>query len=411
MELFANCVIGVAVVSAIIYAATSLLEWLERGGRARNALATGGSTRVAFAGRDVSPSSVSDFAEAVSTLRYSPTFFLTGGIFQTVTADYPRGPAVGLAYCRRDTLRLEEVDFGGSPPYQCCPRVIPAGTVTLDWHAVNNSGPVVLVAPGLTGDSSSEYVKRISHALANAPQQYRPVVYNPRGRGGIGLDTPFLYSAGYTHDFRRAVQHVRAKVGKDTKIFAVGFSMGASYLGKYLGEEGAACELAGACCLAGPVDCPRLMQNLQEGVLGRMLFDPFLTKSLHVVREKFKHVFDGCSHVDMPHLAEAATLFEFDDRVTAPTMGCKGAADYYHQSSAKHVMHNIARPTMFLHAENDPIVPAHCVPFDCLTDNKHIVSLVTANGAHSMDWPSGLSMRPWAAEVVILFLEHQTKSS
>eukprot|EP01061_Rhynchopus_euleeides_P010949 TRINITY_DN20520_c0_g2_i1.p1 TRINITY_DN20520_c0_g2~~TRINITY_DN20520_c0_g2_i1.p1 ORF type:complete len:534 (+),score=115.65 TRINITY_DN20520_c0_g2_i1:154-1602(+) len=394
-------IVGTLAASLLLYGLTVLLERIElrrcMEGAARGAL------RITVC-ENATPS-VAKFAIKAREFNYSPTFYLTGAIFQTVTADYARCDARHITY-RRDTLKLDEVTFAGGSPYKCTPDVIPKGTVTVDWHKPDNQGPVVIVCPGLTGESTSEYVRRICQTLAGAG--YRPIVYNPRGRGGVNLDTPFLYSCGYTHDFRRVVQHVRSKVGPDAKIFGVGFSMGGNYLAKYMGEEGEDCELSGACCLAGPVDCPKLMTNMTEGCLGRLLFDPFLTRSLHILRAEVEEVFldPGHPEVDIPHLRKAASLWEFDDRVTAPTMGCKGADDYYDQSSAVHIFEDIKRPVMFLHAENDPIVPAYCLPFEKFKQNPHLVSLVTAHGAHSMDWPAGAWMKPWAPEVVLSFLQH-----
>ncbi len=33
-----------------------------------------------------------------------------------------------------------------------------------------------------------------------------------------------------------------------------------------------------------------------------------------------------------------------------------------------------------------------------------LYQLVTAEGAHSMDWPTGWDMRPWSSEVALQFL-------
>jgi hypothetical protein len=45
--------------------------------------------------------------------------------------------------------------------------------------------------------------------------------------------------------------------------------------------------------------------------------------------------------------------------------------------------------------ENDPIVPARCIREDDFLANRYIVNVITEEGAHSMDWPTGWA--PWTA--------------
>ena len=396
---------GTLIVTGVLYLITVLLEHLDGARRCMCTKLPKGSVMVTMGAKP--HGAIANFAKTANALRYRPTLYLPGAIAQTVTADFVRSNSEGITYTK-ETVALDDVHFKEGAPYLCCPDFIPKGRVVIAWHKPENKGPIVFICPGLTGDFNSAYVMRVCKALANSPQQYRPVVFHPRGRGGIPIDTPFLYSCGYTHDFRRVVTHVREKVGPDEKMYAVGFSMGGNYLVKYMGEEGAACELAGGCSLAGPVDCPKLMHNLTNGFLGKLLFDPFLTRSLHNVRREVENVFLDPGHpgVDVPTMRKASNLYEFDDSVTAPIMGCNGADEYYEQASSAHVLEDISRPVMFLHAQNDPIIPAFFLPFQRFEKNPHLVSLVTEYGAHSMDWPAGKRMTPWAPEVILSFLSH-----
>jgi len=57
-------------------------------------------------------------------------------------------------------------------------------------------------------------------------------------------------------------------------------------------------------------------------------------------------------------LRDARTIRDFDDAVVAPLFGFRNARDYYTRVSAQDVLHRIAVPTLILHAEDDPLVPA-----------------------------------------------------
>eukprot|EP01060_Flectonema_neradi_P008634 TRINITY_DN16164_c0_g1_i1.p1 TRINITY_DN16164_c0_g1~~TRINITY_DN16164_c0_g1_i1.p1 ORF type:complete len:400 (+),score=46.04 TRINITY_DN16164_c0_g1_i1:31-1230(+) len=350
---------------------------------------------------------IEDTAGRLRDLKYSPTAYLWSGLLQTASADFP---GVDIKY-KREEITLDEVNFEHGSPMSCCPDHIPKGTVSLDWVITQDTEPhraIVIIVPGLTGSSDSSYVTKMALSLVMAG--YQPVVYNPRGRGGIEITSAFMYSCGYTHDLRRIVQMLRSG-SPDQLIFGVGFSLGANYLAKMVGEDGDQCLLDGAACLAAPLDCERLMENLTSGLLGRRIYDPVLTGSLHRVRQTHEEALIKTPHpdVDLEHLRKAKTLWEFDDRWTAKTMGCRDADDYYSQASAKHFLENIAKPLMFLHAENDPIVPASLLPSHSLKKNKNILSIVTSHGGHSMIWPTGLKSKPWSPDVVLKFLSSVQK--
>ena len=338
----------------------------------------------------------------VKNLKYTPTAYLCSGLLQTASADFP---AADVKF-KRETITLDEVTFENGSPMSCCPDSIPEGVVSLDWVITKDAEPakaIIIVIPGLTGSSDSSYVRKMVMSLAD--DGYQAVVYNPRGRGGTEVTSAFMYSCGYTHDLRRIIRILRSGF-PDQLIMAVGFSLGANYLAKLIGEDGDDCQLDAAACLAAPVDCERLMVNLTSGILGKYIYDPALTGSLHKVRMSHEDALISNPHpnIDLNHLRKAKTLWEFDDRWTAKTMGCRDADDYYDQASAKHFLDNIARPLMFLHAENDPIVPASLLPISSFKKNKNILSIVTSHGGHSMIWPTGVRSKPWSPDVVLKFL-------
>ena len=61
------------------------------------------------------------------------------------------------------------------------------GQVALDWleDGCPNSAPIIVILPGLTGESQAEYIK----CLVNSANRIklRVVVFNNRGLGGISL--------------------------------------------------------------------------------------------------------------------------------------------------------------------------------------------------------------------------------
>ena len=107
---------------------------------------------------------------------YRPPFFLWGGISQTVSEALV--PAPELPY-RREALHLTAMDRPVG--MTCCPAVVPAGTVSIDWlNNLTNRRGLVLLIPGLTGSSNSKFIRRAAQVCQAAG--FGVCAYSPRGR-------------------------------------------------------------------------------------------------------------------------------------------------------------------------------------------------------------------------------------
>lgn len=69
-----------------------------------------------------------------------------------------------------------------------------------------------------------------------------------------------LYSAGHTDDLRSAVMYIRS-LYPQAELLGLGFSLGASVLARYVGEEGDYCELKAACVVGAPWDCVEMSKK------------------------------------------------------------------------------------------------------------------------------------------------------
>lgn len=108
------------------------------------------------------------------------------------------------------------------------------GVVALDWSSVgcdDESSPIIIILPGLSGASQAEYIKCL--VLAANHCGMRTVVFNNRGLGGLELTTPRLYCAANCDDLVEVVNHVRQKY-PIVKLGATGISMGGLVLGNYI---------------------------------------------------------------------------------------------------------------------------------------------------------------------------------
>ncbi|TYJ50326.1 hypothetical protein E1A91_A01G198500v1 [Gossypium mustelinum] len=130
-------------------------------------------------------------------------------------------------------------------------RAFDGGTIALDWLTYTDvvggtscmpdssaapkgdKTPIVIVIPGLTSDSAAAYVKHLAFNLAR--QGWNVVVSNHRGLGGVSLTSDCCYNAGWTEDLRKIIDHIRCEY-PEAPLYAVGTSIGANILVKYLGR-------------------------------------------------------------------------------------------------------------------------------------------------------------------------------
>ena len=159
------------------------------------------------------------------------------------------------------------------------PHLATADTSSMPPLSISSAArPVLVILHGLTGGSQETYVQ---HCVAEAAEHgMTAVVMIARGCGGLALTSPLCFSAALTEDVKVAVRRVRQRVGMDTPLFAIGFSLGASILAKYLCEEGANAPFVAAASCAASFD-PRLSCSaLEENSLYRMTYNRSMAGSL-----------------------------------------------------------------------------------------------------------------------------------
>ena len=220
-------------------------------------------------------------------------------------------------------------------------------------HWLDESKPIALFFPGLTGDSQTEYIKSmvpVAHQLG-----YRAVVFNNRGRGNMKLLTPRFYCAANYDDLKLALEHIR-RYNPDTKIVATGISLGGIVLGRYLIDSGDRALVDAALLISVCWDLLAGADSLEKPGLNYKL-NQHLTKSLCGIIEENKNVFERISKVSIEDVLKSKNLREFDQNFTVKMWGFKSVKDYYSQSSHKGKLCCIKRPTLCVNAADDMFAP------------------------------------------------------
>jgi len=320
---------------------------------------------------------------------YVAPVWLPGGNVQTIYPFLLRSLSI-LVY-RRERLELDDGDF-----------------IDIDWLDNSIDTPLVILFHGLEGGSSSHYSQSIMGLLQELG--WRGAVVHFRGCSGVPNRLPRAYHAGDSEEIDKILRKVRERgysFSSNTQLYVVGISLGGNALLKWLGEQGKrACHVIdGAVTVSVPIDLVAAGKALDSG-FNRLYTQHFLGTLKKKALEKLNY-FPGL--FDAAAVARCATLYQFDNLVTAPLHGFSNTDEYWTISSSKPWLRHIQVPTLVINARNDPFMPSSALPAP--TDVSSAVTLeFPAQGGHvgflSSPFPGKLT---WLPERIIRFFNNQCK--
>ena len=266
---------------------------------------------------------------------FKPAWWLPGPHLQTLWPNLIRPrPRVALT---RERIELPDGDF-----------------LDLDW-APERDGPVVLILHGLEGSSKSGYAAGILKKLAS--QGFQAVLMHARGCSGEPNRLARAYHAGQTEDMAYVVDLLKQRYPQ-RRFAAVGYSLGGNALLKWLGETGEKNPLDCAVAVSVPFRLADAHKRLQKG-FSRLYQWHLMGKMKQAVRRK-RHYPNY--PINATAVEKLTTFREFDDAVTAPLNGFDGVDDYYARSSSRKYLKEITKPTLIIHATDDPFMFTETTP-------------------------------------------------
>lgn len=295
-----------------------------------------------------------EYGRIVRREDYRPAALLPGPHLPTIWASlFRRGLALD---CDSERLELPDGDF-------------------VDLVCTGpRDGRAVIVLHGLEGSIESRYAQHILGALAGAG--YRAILMQFRGCSGVPNRLDRSYHSGDTGDFDVLVRTLTARDGRPP-LAAVGYSVGGNVLLKWLGEQAGRAALATAVAISVPFDLDACATHLDQGF--SRIYQRRLVRSM---QDRYRRKFaTRPAPRDIGDVRAYATFRTFDDAVTAPLHGFRDVDDYYSRASCGQYLAKIRRPTLILHAEDDPFVPAHAIPTAAMLSPACTLEL-TSRGGH-----------------------------
>jgi len=293
-----------------------------------------------------------------SASKFKPAWWLTNAHFQTLAAKFFRRNQ--QLTTNNETLELPDGDF-----------------VDLAWTekpAKDNNKPIVVILHGLEGSKDSHYAKGMLTAVK--ARGWIAVLMHFRGCSGKPNRQASSYHSGDTRDISYLTEHLSARYQQC--IFSIlGFSLGGNVLTQYLAQVPNNPYKAAA-VICAPLDLASCSAHINQGfsrLYQKYLLQMLKDSTLEKINKETIH------HIQPTQLAAIKTMYDFDEKVTAPLNGFTSAEHYYQQSSGNQVIPNIKQPCLFVHSADDPFLnhqsslPTQPLP-------EHLTFEVSTHGGH-----------------------------
>jgi predicted alpha/beta-fold hydrolase len=230
-------------------------------------------------------------------------------------------------------------------------------------------GQIVLLH-GLEGSAAAGYFASLTQAALL--RGYGVHRLNMRSCGGTEDLCETMYHSGLTGDTKFILAQLKQPV------FIVGFSLGGNVALKLAGELGTTDLLAGVCAISTPIDLATCV-----GAIDKPSNVLYARRFLKRLRERVLRMSELVPHAySIEGLDDVKTIWEFDDRFTAPLFGFGTAANYYATQSATNYLAAIRVPALVIAAKDDPLVPFEIYSHPAFRNNPALTLLATERGGH-----------------------------
>lgn len=301
---------------------------------------------------------------------FRPHPWISGAHLQTLATMLRPVPKLVL---RRERLELADGDF-----------------LDLAWSGEQHpQGPLAVLVHGLTGGFESKYLLGTASLLI--AQGWRTVILQLRGAGPEPNRLHRCYNQDDTEDLRYCWHLLREREPK-AFMASVGWSLGGNVTLKALAEEGRAAPINIAAAASVPFNIRPCAERLRTG-FSRVYQKRLLDSVKESLRRKHPRVASS-PLVNLPAALAAQDFIEYDEAYTAPLAGYHTVEDYYAHASCGQFLKSIRRPTLVIHALDDPFMAAGIVP-DAEALSRHVTLEIAQSGGHVGFVSAGALGRPY----------------
>ena len=216
----------------------------------------------------------------------------------------------------------------------------------------SGAGPLVVLLPGLGGSAWSPYATGMANSLSS--HGFRVAILHARGCGTQPNRLVTAFHSGQTEDLRFFLKVLCARQSP-ARLYAVGFSLGANVLLKYLAESPDS-PLSHAIAVSPPLDLAACAKRLKKGA--SQFYQGYLLRGLHqmLAEKRLRTDVDTLLRLDAASVAKLRTIEAYDDAITAPLHGFGTKERYYRECSSGPRLAEIETPTTIISSVDDPFL-------------------------------------------------------
>ncbi len=252
--------------------------------------------------------------------------------------------------------------------------------VDLDWsddkHTASKCSldmPIVVIFHGLTGSSSSPYIRALTDGLNTLG--VRSVTMNFRGCSGEPNLKRESYHSGHTKDISFVIDTITQRF-PNAAVAATGYSLGGNALLKYLAIT-TDNPLHHALSVSPPLQLAEGARRMETG-LSRIYQSRLVGQLKDALDEKHRRYPN--LGIDQLGYRNCTTFREFDAAATVPVHGFETVDQYYEQASTLADLPLIKTATHVLFAQDDPFFTKACIPADNGMSERVTFELATHGG-------------------------------
>tara|TARA_B100001996_G_scaffold285680_1_gene225967 strand:+ start:158 stop:1126 length:969 start_codon:yes stop_codon:yes gene_type:complete len=255
-------------------------------------------------------------------------------------------------------------------------RLITPDQDFFDIDIVDGQGPAVIACHGFEGSSSSTHITRLMTLIQKLG--WCGYAINYRSCSGEINDTFYTYNAGKTEDLEQLIWHVH-KQNSSRPIFLVGYSFGANILANCISRPKSDLpKIAASALISGNYRIEPGVIAMSKG-FSRVYEQSFVSSLIDKYKLK-KSKFPN--EIDYNAFFESKTLYELDERITAPYFNFSSVSEFYNEiSSATHLV-KINHPTFMLNSLDDPLSPPESFPKEDELSSSFLNFFSTEKGGH-----------------------------
>ncbi|SUC29434.1 putative hydrolase [Providencia rettgeri] len=247
--------------------------------------------------------------------------------------------------------------------------------------------PRLVIFHGLEGNFKSPY----AHGMLETAQKHGwlGVIMHFRGCSGEPNRQQRIYHSGETSDARYFLRWLKQTYG-DAPTAAVGYSLGGNMLACYLAESGQNADVDAGVVVSAPLMLEACSLRMEKGI--SQFYQRYLLNGLKRNATRKLVRYPGSLPLNLLQLKQLKRIREFDDVITARIHGFDDATDYYQKCSALPKLAYITKPTLIIHAKDDPFMAPEVVP-DLSFLPHNVEYQMTEHGGH-VGFVSGTLRKP-----------------